>query len=116
MVPAENRAEPWPTVLTLLEPMPNVTLKEAEDAFRIDIQLFIRDIGDDLITGPPSRVASVMCVQILRFARRGVQPDFWISGPRMSAESVVRADSATWLFGKLDQAVRESLSWWTGPR
>ena len=99
-------ASPRPQLLT--SDM-RLTGQERADMLVVFVQLFIRDISQDLIFPPPARVASVMLTEIDLYRRAAQRPEVWPRGPLVSVETVVRADATEWLFGKLDAAVARAL-------
>jgi hypothetical protein len=99
-------ASPRPQLLTTGM---RLTEEESRDMLVVFIQLFIRDISQDLIFPPPARVASVMLTEIDLYRRATKRPEVWPRGPLVSVDTVVRADATAWLFGKLDAAVARAL-------
>lgn len=79
----------------------------------VTVQLYVRDISQDLMFPPPTRVASVMLTEIILYARATQQVPLWPRGPVVSVETVVRANATEWLFEKIDAGVTRALEPWT---
>ncbi|MGG5819865.1 hypothetical protein [Falsiroseomonas sp. HW251] len=101
-----------PRLLRGLSDIQSVQQSDLDDAMNVVVQLYIRDISDDLLTPPPRRVASVLLVRIISYRRRTTSPDYWASGPSVSVDTVVRSDSTAWLLAKVDAGVADALSPW----
>ncbi|BDG71575.1 hypothetical protein Rmf_15040 [Roseomonas fluvialis] len=92
---------------------PMMSEEERDAAVSIQVQFYLRDISQDLVFPPPTRVATVTLTEIVRYFRRIGRPSHWVSGPDVSVETVVRSSATTWVLGRLDAAVTRTLEQWT---
>ncbi|WP_230165408.1 hypothetical protein [Roseomonas sp. CECT 9278] len=108
--PSSIRSAPRPVPLPFDVLLPRA---ERDNALRIEIQFYIRDISQDLIVPPPARVATVLLTEVILYRRHSQTPPLWPSGPSVSVETVVRSGATAWMFEKLDAAVTRVLEPWT---
>jgi hypothetical protein len=92
---------------------PPMSQEERDAAVSIGVQFYLRDISQDLVFPPPTRVASVMLTEIVSYVRRVRTPSHWVSGPEVSVETVLRSNATAWMLGRLDSAVTRTLEHWT---